>query len=535
MPVGERVALALSQYRETRARRGVTITSVAHDYGISRATLSATLNAQGERGDDGVERLLSDEQEQRVLAAIGDATLSRFPFRRDDVMDAASRIAGKQVGRRWFYNFLRRYRSQLTVRRWKWIELSRVRAEADDDSVLNWFAFKADPALRDWAVRTGSDPACIANCDETALSTLHPNTKLIGLQGQDVRVAGTTPLPHISLLLCVTASGAFGPLLFVVKGSARSQQREIERAIAPILPNFAGVEVRFNAKGSVQKGEFGSWCKSVAAWRKVEKKPFLLFADNASNRDHASGLRALRQADVRLMGFPSNTSHFLQPLDLSVFSTLKARLHRHLFAAPRIAPPRASEVIYATLVVLLGLEPACCRRGFCEAALVGETEISLQAVRAKLVANVQAHQAAMCANPSAALADASARTPDRGAHPPSLVALRTPQPYPLDGAFAVVVWLVPVLFCAQCLWTGFNVQFDRAAPRPARSQSVLGVDYTSDAHLAQLDGHRQSPDMANDASKIRRFVAELGGVQHFVDVCTNAGWMRPPSMDRAEG
>ncbi|WAR18362.1 hypothetical protein MAR_000200 [Mya arenaria] len=125
----------------------------------------------------------------------------------------------------------------------------------------------------------------------------------------------TVPSGHITAHVCVSGSGRFLPSLVIFQDCV--PHRKIEDVPESWL--FAASD-----SGFLNTDIFHQWFVKCFIPHCAKARPVLLTMDNHGS--HVSiTIKAAIENDVVLMGFPGQTTHILQPLDVKVFGPLKSR------------------------------------------------------------------------------------------------------------------------------------------------------------------------------------------------------------------
>lgn len=229
------------------------------------------------------------------------------------VKGAAKRFssANKTAGKKWFCGFKKRF--NLTLRKPE--NLSRYRASCTNPTLLQQFYDCLEKLLDEHNLR--NCPSQIWNCDETGLMFVTTTgSKIVTSVGKKFvyrRVyaeRGTTT----TVLACANAAGKSGPLLIIFKGVQN----------IPALKTGAHCDamVEVTPKGWINSELFLRWMQKFIE-SLPPARPVLLVMDSHASHLSPEALQMAEDNRIILLTFPSHTTHVLQPLDVSVYRSLK--------------------------------------------------------------------------------------------------------------------------------------------------------------------------------------------------------------------
>ena len=194
--------------------------------------------------------------------------------------------------------------------------LERTRAEAFNEVIVTEYFEILRNTLTTNNLTTS--PRQIYNCDETFLPMNYTREKVVAAKGaKNVYSLTTGASDHISLLCCVSAAGLpLPPMIIYSKSFPGGPYR------------FDGPDDALYAKsdsGWIDTELFLSWLKKIFLKHVVSQRPVLLLVDGHKSHINLDVIDLCRQNDVILFCLPPHTTHALQPLDVSVFKSLKDR------------------------------------------------------------------------------------------------------------------------------------------------------------------------------------------------------------------
>ena len=299
-------------------------------YKIPLATLSRkTRNLQSKLS--GGQKRLSDKCEEMIVSALGILAKWKIPLTGfetrllvknylDALPLAANIFPENMPGREWLRGFMRRHR--LTKR--KADKISTSRGRLSDETLNSYFDHLEKELL-------GVPDSNIFNYDETNL-TDDPSSKEVivhrGLSRVERIVENSRS--STSVMFCGSADGNYLPPMIVYKC-------ESEAVYSSWIGVDEGREGPDNAEygstksGWVNKRTFSQWFFNV--FLPVASKlsgPTVLIGDNLGSHFSHDVIQATIRHDIRFITMPPSSTHMCQPLDVSVFRTLKVNWRKIL-------------------------------------------------------------------------------------------------------------------------------------------------------------------------------------------------------------
>jgi len=245
---------------------------------------------------------------------------------------------GKGPGRDWWDGFFRRH-PDVSLRSNE--KLVKARALMDRPDVLGDYFDKLESLYS----KVLFQPANIHNVDETKVEARAPKT-LAKTGTKDVHAIVDAPLPHITVVGCISAAGERMPPLVIHKGENILENwtnpgEEIPGALYTATPN-----------GWITTAVFETWLEKFIAYKNVnrgalpngEPEPVLLLFDGHTSHLSVAAAEMAQKAGVWLFQLPAHTSHRTQPLDVSCFQSWHRKLghkaHEFYMNNPRDAITR---------------------------------------------------------------------------------------------------------------------------------------------------------------------------------------------------
>lgn len=225
-------------------------------------------------------------------------------------------------GRHWYEGFLRRH----TVLRRRICEnVSLSRALVSEDSVKNWFKEVGDYLKKENLENI--DGSRIFNTDETALLLNPKGGSVLAAKGSRnvYNIVNNNEKENLTVLVTGNAAGQLAPTLVVFN------YKRVPNIIYSTLPKDFHV-------GTTEKG----WMTAMLFYEYIANKfwpwivknniqlPVILFLDG--HVSHLTGPLSefCHTHQIILIVLPPNTTHFMQPMDVSMFSPLKVHWKKQI-------------------------------------------------------------------------------------------------------------------------------------------------------------------------------------------------------------
>lgn len=318
-----------------------SINSIAKQYNLPFSVLYNRCNGKySVNARPGADTLLAPELESLILDHCLEMDKYGFPLTQSQLRHAAVEIAGDhgitlQASNKWIALFFDRH-PEITKRRSQVI--GRTRAGGMNVQNCNeWFGILSE-SYDFIMVMSGVqevDPCFIWNLDETGISQDVEKGMVICRTGktdckaQQVQATGNNRLTSVNI---ISGGDWTMPPFFIFEGKeARPAQRLTDDELRCLQP---GSDYAFTKCGYMDNE---TWDNRVVPWiireaeslRKKKNNPahwVMLILDGFGAHCYSpSSLQLLYEAKIRVLKMPSQTSSALQPLDVSVFHTLKSR------------------------------------------------------------------------------------------------------------------------------------------------------------------------------------------------------------------
>ena len=170
-----------------------------------------------------------------------------------------------------------------------------------------------------------SKPRQVYDCDETFLPLNENKDKVVALRNAKSvysQAMGTTE--HITMLCCVSCAGTALPPMNIYPGTYPGGQYRL-----------GGPDDTLYAKstsGWIDSELFLLWFKKLFLKFAVSERPLVLIVDGHKSHENIELIDCARKNNIILLCLPPHTTHALQPLDVSVFKSLKSHFSKALRA-----------------------------------------------------------------------------------------------------------------------------------------------------------------------------------------------------------
>lgn len=327
----------IHKYSETKLveamasiRVGMKIREACRTYGIPRGTLQDRIHGRVPEGPRkmGPETVLTNDEEKAIVEWCANLAKCGFPLKVDDLLNTVKNIVSDdgrntpfkngRPGKKWYQLFLKR-NPTLTHRTPEGI--SKGRAVVTEEFIKNWFANLKTYLNQIGAEDILDDPTRIFNGDETSF-ILCPNTgKVIAPRGYKnvYQIQKGKEKEAITVLLFFSASGEIlHPC--VVFPYVRTPKDVVNSVPDKWL-------IGRSDTGWMRSEIFLDYIsKGLHDWLKENsiKMPVLVFVDGHKSHLTMDLSKYCADNGIILYALPPNTTHLMQPADVSVFKPLKS-------------------------------------------------------------------------------------------------------------------------------------------------------------------------------------------------------------------
>lgn len=307
-----------------------SVRAAAIQYKIPRKTLERRLKKNNDKkGPMGPSSVFGEENEKKFVAHIKTMQAKGFPLTMKDVRIMAFGFAEQlklkhrfnketqMAGYDWLQMFLSR-NTDITLRKSEGVSLARANA-MNKTEVNAYFQLLESVLMQDNEILP---PNCVFNMDESGLQLNSRPGYVLAQKGAKAvsTVTSTEKGETITIIACCNAEGTFLPPACIMKG--KNKKPEFEDGMPP------GSKLFMSKKSAYITSEiFLQWLKTHFVPRKPTGKVVLLLDGHSTHCNSVEMLEYANQNEIILISMPSHTSHYLQPLDRSVFKSLKMHFY----------------------------------------------------------------------------------------------------------------------------------------------------------------------------------------------------------------
>ena len=263
---------------------------------------------------------MTDEEEKKLVCYLQDAADIGYGKTRKQVQVIVEAVAkekglmdgGKKISDGWWRRFKER-QSSLSLR--KGDSTAAVRLSCTNaENLKQYFSLLGK-------VLTENDllekPAQLYNMDETGMPIDHKPPNVIAKKGQKkVRYRSAGNKSQVTVVGCVSAVGQAIPPMVIF--DAKTFNSEWSKGEVP------ATMYGLSPKGWIDAELFKLWLEKHFLKHAVSARPLLLLLDGHSSHYRPDTIELARQHDIIMFCLPPHTTHACQPLDVSVYRSLKS-------------------------------------------------------------------------------------------------------------------------------------------------------------------------------------------------------------------
>lgn len=223
-------------------------------------------------------------------------------------------------GEDWYLGFSKRH--NLSIKKPQSVEYARKKCL--DPFIINNYFKILKKQLDDFDLN--DKPRQIWNLDETNFCLDASRTKIVGKRGApSSRTTAGSGRDNTTVLMAVSADGFKAPPLIIFKA-----KNMWDDWVAPPADAFPGTTYATSANGWMESNIFLRYFQTSLLEVFGPERPILLIYDGHSSHVDERLIRTARENEVIILKLPPHSSHILQPLDLSVFKSLKVKWEQAL-------------------------------------------------------------------------------------------------------------------------------------------------------------------------------------------------------------
>ncbi|KAF6217308.1 hypothetical protein GE061_001662 [Apolygus lucorum] len=360
-------------------RAGLPVATAAKKHIVPRATLRDKVNGRTPVGRRmGPHSILSETEEKALVKWIKLMSEKGFPStpamllasvqHAMHMMDRPNPFKNGKPGRKWFKAFMRRNPS-VSVRQAE--NLTTSRARVTKEQVQTWFQEIEKYLAARNIFEILKNPARVFNGDETGFFLSPKGQRVLAERGSKsvYMTANADEKECLTVLITANAAGEQAPPMVVF-----SYER-VPADIAASVPEEWGIGKSPN--GWMTRATFYEYFTTIfEPWLESKgiPRPVIFFVDGHSSHLNYHLSDFCDKSQIILVSLPPNTTHIMQPMDVSVFSALKAAWKSavHDWRLNHISSPTLTKKHFCPLLknVLKSIKPSSVANGFRKCGLV---------------------------------------------------------------------------------------------------------------------------------------------------------------------
>lgn len=216
-----------------------------------------------------------------------------------------------QPGYDWFASFKKRH--NLSLKKPQAVEMSRK--VACDPFIVNEYFDILEEVLNELGLK--GRPEKVWNLDESSFGNDPDKTKVVGARGfASTRTIASSGKDNVTILFTASAVGDKLPPLIINRGKNTWDQWMSELG-------YENTSYAATKNGWIDSIVFEKYMFNTVLPHLGEDPPALLIFDGHSTHIQLRILEEAQKRGVTIIKLPSHASHLLQPLDLSVFKSMK--------------------------------------------------------------------------------------------------------------------------------------------------------------------------------------------------------------------
>ena len=220
-------------------------------------------------------------------------------------------------GRDWWYGFLNRWKSDLSLRKAE--NIASLRASSCTQEIINKYFENCRKTFNEERIDL-TKASFVWNCDETGFSGDQGKIEILCRRGskRPLRLTGNNEKINYTVHNCCNASGYYMPPFIVYKSKGRLYDKWMQGG-----PNNAVYTT--SPSGWMEKDQFIQWLVKVfiPETLKIPGSKHLLLLDGHSSHVTLSAVEICLTNNIVLICLPAHSSHILQPLDVGVYCHVK--------------------------------------------------------------------------------------------------------------------------------------------------------------------------------------------------------------------
>lgn len=302
----------------------LTLGKAATKYSIPKTTLFKQLKLNEFKiPKKGRYTVFNKEQEDQLEKYILDCCKSFYGITPNSLRKLAFRFAEanklkhnfnketQRAGKDWYYGFMSRHPS-ISLRTPEATSLNRI--TAFNATEVNMFF----DHLKRIQAKHNIPGHRIFNIDETGISTVQKNYKILAPKGlKQIAKATSGERGVTTTVVCaVSASGTYVPPMFIFKRK-RMNELLLKGCNSDMIATVSD-------SGWINESIFLDYLRHfISIVKPTKEEPVLLILDNHESHISLGAYELFREHNLQVLSLPPHVSHKMQPLDLTIFSSLK--------------------------------------------------------------------------------------------------------------------------------------------------------------------------------------------------------------------
>jgi hypothetical protein len=305
------------------------IRGASRKYGVPRGTIQDRLHGRVKEAPRrmGPATVLTQDEETHLENWLTELAKCGFPQKKNDLFTSVQKIVSaknkktpfkqNRPGEKWYRAFIRRH-PKLSLREAE--GLTKARSIITEESIKKWFRELKQFLEESQVLDILEDPSRIFNGDETSFSMCPKSGKVLAPKGYKniYEVKKGNEKETITVLLVFSADGrTLTPM--VVFPFVRPN-----KAIVDSIPS--GWFLGRSESGWMRSDTFYEYiANGLNKWLNENKvtRPILLLVDGHKSHLSVELSQFCHERGIILYALPPNTTHIMQPADVSVFKPLK--------------------------------------------------------------------------------------------------------------------------------------------------------------------------------------------------------------------
>ena len=234
-----------------------------------------------------------------------------------------------------------------------------------EEDLANWQGDIEKLLFHDAKLREAMlDPSRIFNQDETAVEVGSSSQRVLAEVNTKIlfSISGGSR-EHVTASFLASADGSLVPPRLIYKGVRNVAEKHLKDLDS--TGKSGKWKFSVSEKGYITRELFLDVCKDLAVHLDEKKisRPVILFLDGASPHISLKAAEFCKKNGIQPVLFKPNTTHLVQPLDLTFFSSLKKELKRLVWNW-QCAPINAGQTLtkYSVVVLLREATEVCLQR-----------------------------------------------------------------------------------------------------------------------------------------------------------------------------